>query len=266
MPVICLHAKEEIESFAQQNPFLHLLELGDLDEFFWPYTVWYALKDAESIRQLALVYTAGDMPVLLANPEPPRQQIRELLRDLHPLLPKRFYAHLDPTQVDLFTPAYAIQPRGLHYKMGLMDRSKLHTQIAHNVTVLSEADLSALENLYRARYPTNVPPIRMLQTGWFYGIRERDAIVSVAGIHVYSRAYRVAVLGYVMTHPKWRRRGFGRGVCARLCQDLIRSGIEFIGLNVKSDNDSAIKLYQNLGFEIVAEFGAYILEAKSNVQ
>ncbi len=75
--------------------------------------------------------------------------------------------------------------------------------------------------------------------------------------------YGVAVLGYVMTHPKWRQRGLGRAVCARLCQELVRSGIEYIGLNVKSDNDSAIKLYQNLGFEVVAEFGAYILEAKS---
>jgi ribosomal protein S18 acetylase RimI-like enzyme len=261
--LLSLHNKAVIEAFVRQNPFVHLLEMGDLDEFFWDYTIWYALQDGGTIRQLALVYTAGDIPVLLANPEPPREQMRDLLRVLLPLLPRRFYAHLDPTQVDVFTPAYAIQPRGLHYKMGLIDRSRLDSKDASNVNPLSEEDLPALEALYRASYPGTMLSTRMLQTGWFYGIRERDAIVSVAGIHVYSRTYRIAVLGSVTTHPKWRRRGLGRAVCARLCQDLIRSGIEYIGLNVKSDNDSAIKLYQHLGFEVVAEFGAYTLKVKN---
>ncbi len=162
MMLLSLHNKAVIEAFVRQNPFVHLLEMGDLDEFFWNYTIWYALQDGRTIRQLALVYTAGHIPVLLANPEPPREQMRDLLRDLLRLLPKRFYAHLDPTQVDVFTPAYAIQPRGLHYKMGLMDRSGLDIKDASNVSALSEEDLPALEKLYGASSPTSVPPIRVL--------------------------------------------------------------------------------------------------------
>ncbi len=49
-------------------------------------------------------------------------------------------------------------------------------------------------------------------------------------------------------------------VCARLCQALLQDGVEQIGLNVKADNHSAIACYTGLGFEQVAEFGAYSLE------
>jgi len=54
MQAICLHNKDEIEAFLRQDPFLHLYELGDLDDFFWHHTTWYALKDCESIQQLVL--------------------------------------------------------------------------------------------------------------------------------------------------------------------------------------------------------------------
>jgi ribosomal protein S18 acetylase RimI-like enzyme len=92
------------------------------------------------------------------------------------------------------------------------------------------------------------------------GIRQGQAIVSAAGVHVYSARYRVAALGNITTHPSVRRRGLSRIVCAHLCQALLQRGVEHIGLTVKADNASAIALYTSLGFEPVAEFGAYLLE------
>ena len=43
--------------FLRQNTFLHLYEIGDLDDFFWQYTTWYALKVQNQIQQLVLLYT-----------------------------------------------------------------------------------------------------------------------------------------------------------------------------------------------------------------
>jgi len=43
MKAVCLHDKSAIEQFLRRNTWLHLYELGDLDEFFWQYTTWYAL-------------------------------------------------------------------------------------------------------------------------------------------------------------------------------------------------------------------------------
>ena len=89
MKAICLHSKDEIEAFLRHNTFLHLYELGDLDDFFWPYTTWYALQDALNIQELALLYTSMSLPVLLGISEHP-DGMYELLRAIRHLLPKHF--------------------------------------------------------------------------------------------------------------------------------------------------------------------------------
>ena len=162
-------------------------------------------------------------------------------------------------------PAYVIHPRGLHLRMGLRDRSRLLVGGTSAVTTLTEADLPALETLYRESYPDNLFSARLVQRGGYYGIWQGQALVSVAGVHVYSAQYKVAALGNITTHPSARRRGLSRLVCAHLCQALLQHGVEQIGLTVKADNAGAIALYTTLGFEPVAEFGAYLLEWKGGV-
>ena len=75
-----------------RDPQLHAYELGDLDDFFWPYTTWYRHGDT-----LALLYHGGDPPTLLAFAEPDHEdELTTLLTGLLPLLPRRFHAHLSP--------------------------------------------------------------------------------------------------------------------------------------------------------------------------
>jgi hypothetical protein len=45
-----LHDKATIERVLRRNVYLHLYSIGDLDDFFWPYTVWYATADGAEIR------------------------------------------------------------------------------------------------------------------------------------------------------------------------------------------------------------------------
>src|SRR5262245_10832223 len=78
MMLVSLHDKVEIEAFIRQDPLRYIFELGDLNDFFWPYTNWYAHKVADTIQQLVLVYFGLSPPILLANPTPPEDQMREL--------------------------------------------------------------------------------------------------------------------------------------------------------------------------------------------
>jgi GNAT superfamily N-acetyltransferase len=260
--LVCLHAKEEIEAFARRNPLLHLYEIGDLDDFFWPQTVWYALEDGGAVRQLALLYTAMSIPVLLANTEQPPASMQELMRLLLPLLPGRFYAHLGPEALAVLADVYHAQPYGTHCKMGLADPSRLAQVDTSGVVRLSPADEADLEALYRCSYPGNWFVPRMLQTGCYYGVRRGAELVCAAGVHVYSARYRVAALGNITTHPGLRGRGLATAASARLCQELLQAGVASIGLNVKADNAAALSCYRKLGFERVAEYGEYTLERK----
>ena len=261
MAAVCLHDKEEIAAFLRRNTFLHLYEIGDLDDFFWQFTTWYALKEQQRISQVALFYTAPLVPVLLGICEEPTDTMRALLSAIKHLLPTRLYAHFSGDLVTVFADDYYSESHGLHYKMALVDKARLETIDDSGVEPLTAAHLHELEALYGASYPGNWFDPRMLETGCYYGIRQGATLVCVAGIHVYSPRYKVAVLGNVTTHPDFRGRGLCTAACARLCKELLRE-VEHIGLNVKADNAAAIASYEKLGFERIAAYEELSLELK----
>ncbi|GAC1566287.1 MAG: hypothetical protein NVS3B14_07450 [Ktedonobacteraceae bacterium] len=254
MHIVSLHDKDAIEQYLRQNALIHLYELGDLDDFSWQYTTWYALKEADRVLSLVLLYGAFTPPVLLAISENENlPAARKLLQSIMHLLPRRFYAHLSADLSMLLAAHYQVDSHGLHFKMALTGTSRLAKVDTSEVIPLTEADLEELQTLYRVSYPGNSFDPRMLESGHFYGIRRDGTLVGVAGVHVYSPHYKVGVVGNVTTHPDYRGRGLGTAVCARLCQQLLRT-VEHIGLNVKADNNSAIASYKRLGFEVVGEY------------
>jgi ribosomal protein S18 acetylase RimI-like enzyme len=263
--VVCLHARKEVEAFCRRNPFLHLYAIGDLDDFFWPHTTWVALRQGSEVRQLALVYTdlTMRMPTVLAYAEQPVCLMRDLLRAWLPVLPRRFYAHLTEGVADVLADDYHLQAHGSFHKMGLTDRSRAAVFDGCEAVALSAADTEELLTLYAASYPGNWFVPRMLQTGCYFGIRRGGALVSVAGVHVYSPQYKVAALGNITTRPNARGQGLATTATARLCQELLRAGIAHVGLNVKADNHAAIACYEKLGFERVASYGEYTVEIKT---
>lgn len=260
MPVICLHDKKAIEGFLRKNTGLHIYSLGDLDDFLWPYTTWYALTSNNTLQAIALHYTGLSLSTLLALSEQPKV-MSDLLESIVPILPCKFYAHLSPDLERVFQEGYELEPHGEHYKMALKDSSAVKSVDCSPVIRLSESDLNDITRLFKESYPGNWFDSRMLETNQYFGIRQDGKLVSIAGVHVYSKTYRVAALGNITTHPAWRNKGYGRMVTARLCQSLSKD-IDCIGLNVKTDNHSAISCYKRLGFEIIASFGEFLVRRK----
>ena len=256
MRAICLHDKQTIEAFLRQQTFHHLYEIGDLDDFFWQYTIWYALQDQDAqISQIALLYTGGVRPVLLGLSED-LDGLYTLIQSILPLLPGEFDMHLSGDSTAVLEPAYHLRSYGLHYKMALVDPQALDLIDTTHVVQLTFSDLKAIEELYRISYPGNWFDTRMLETGHYFGIYDGKQLASIAGIHAYSPRYRVAVLGNVTTHPDYRKSGLGTATCAKLCQVLLHN-VEHIGLNVKADNTRAIAVYERLGFRRVANYSEF---------
>lgn len=261
MKALSIHDKDKIAAFLRRHPFLHLYSLGDLDDFFWHYTAWYAFTKNDEITQLALLYTGTSLPVLLGLTEEPTDLMKDLLHSIIHLLPKRFYAHLSGDVATVLADDYQIVSHGLHHKMALTNLASLDAFDTSDVIPLSVADEAELKEFYRVSYPENWFEPRMLETGHYYGIRHGGVLMSAAGVHVYSQSYRVAALGNIATHPQFRKQGLARVVCAKLCQELLRK-VDYIGLNVKADNSSAIACYTKLGFECVNTYEEYSLQLK----
>jgi ribosomal protein S18 acetylase RimI-like enzyme len=133
--------------------------------------------------------------------------------------------------------------------MSLRDTKALEAAPATDgVMRLDSTQEPALRSLYERAYPDSYFDTRMLDTGKFFGLQENDALIAVAGIHVYSREYGVAALGNIATHPDYRGQGLAGKVTACLTRELVNEGLT-VTLNVAADNEPAIRCYSRLGFE-----------------
>ena len=260
MKFVCLHDKQEIEQFLRRNILLHIYSIGDLDDFFWPYTIWYGLKTNDNLSAVALLYSGQVLPILLALSEN-YDAIAELLRSISHFLPPRFYAHLSPRLEGVLSDTHHFVPHGEHYKMALHDKGKIANFDCSGVVPLSAVELEKILEFYQDSYPDNWLDPRMLATQQYFGIRIGGQLVSAGGIHVYSSQYSVAALGNIATHPAHRGQGYGKAVTARICQSVSKT-VNHIGLNVKADNQNAITCYERLGFKIIATYGEFMVHRK----
>ena len=260
MRLLCLHDKEEIEDFLRKDIYLHIYSLGDLDDFFWPFTLWYGLEDEAGLCAVALLYLGQTLPTLLGLSATPKPMI-QLIEAMEHLLPREFYAHLSPGVESYLTTNWNLESQGAHHKMALRDRDAPAAVDCTGVVPLGSDDLDEILDFYQRSYPGNWFDPRMLETGQYFGVREEADLVSIAGIHVYSPKYRVAALGNVATSPARRNMGYARRVTAKLCTSLSRE-VDHVGLNVRADNASALACYRELGFETVASYGEFLVTAK----
>jgi GNAT superfamily N-acetyltransferase len=253
MSLVELSDRQTIADFLRRNARAHVYELGDLDDFDWPHTRWFAWQQDDRLEQVALLYSEPAVPVLIAIAEEPMASMESLLGELRATLPGGLYVHVSPQLLDGFRERYSVENSEPHLKLALT-REDLLAPSALAVDLLGEADLAELNDLYRAAYPGTWFAPRMLGTHRYVGVRRNGRLACVAGVHVHSPVWGVAALGNVATLPELRGQGLARGACAALCLLLLEDGIETIALNVRADNAAAIASYARLGFDVVTSY------------
>jgi ribosomal protein S18 acetylase RimI-like enzyme len=247
MEIRKIRNKKEIFSFLSRNKGLYLYLIGDLDDFYWSRTTWYAGYVNNNIEALALLYTGINPSTLLLFHEGDMTYPAELTRVILPELPREFNVHLSPGLLECFGTENIIKNYGRNYRMILVRDPEQVTD--EKIRRLEGTDLNEIEEFYRLSYPANWFDARMLETGKYLGYFDSGMLAGIAGVHVYSPEYRVAALGNIATHPGFRRRKIAYKLTSALCYNL-RKDTDTIGLNVKSGNIAAIKCYENAGFEI----------------
>lgn len=260
--VSTIRDREAIEEYLRVDGVTHLYEIGDLDDLYWPHTTWFAQRSTSGIESLALYYEGVSLPVLIAMEEQHPERLSSLLIQLRDQLPDRFYAHMSPgLEAALDDGRRRMVPHGLHERMVLSESAALDGIDTSSVRPVSPEDLEELRALYDRSYPGHWFEPVMLEAGHYYGVWEKDRLISAAGVHIFSSRYRVAALGNIATAPESRGRGHGTRVAAHLCRELLPHA-DLIGLNVKADNAGAIQCYQNLGFERRAVYGEFMVETE----
>ena len=151
---VFLHDRKRIGEFLKKDASLHIYGLGDLDDFFWPYTTWFGLTENDTILEMALLYSGLSLPTLLAF-STSGSTMQELLEYIIRLLPCRFYAHLSSGLESIFAADYTLDSHGEHHRMTLIDRGALQNIDCPDAVVLCADDLDSILELFRGSYPGN---------------------------------------------------------------------------------------------------------------
>jgi ribosomal protein S18 acetylase RimI-like enzyme len=127
---------------------------------------------------------------------------------------------------------------------------------APGTTRLNASDVPALQALYADGDSSGESPDfffpSMVADGVFHGIYDGADLVAAAGTHVVGRGEGAAAVGNVYVRRDRRGQGLGRLVTRAVLGEL--AGVETVGLNVRADNDAALRLYESLGFTRHCEF------------
>ncbi len=251
MALNILHEKEQIHNYLLRAPEYNAYLIGDLDDFFWPKTIWFAEIIENEIKAIAMLYVGMEIPCLLAFCDNDITPTSNLLNNILKLLPKQFTAHLSTGLIDVFEEKNIIEYYGHNCKMAL--RKSPHEVKNDYIRHLNLDDLDMIRKMYSIAYTDNWFDKRMLETGQYLGYFDNKYLVGITGIHVYSEEYKVAALGNIATHPNYRRQQISFKLTSQLCYEL-RKKVKHIGLNVKSDNEAALKCYKKLGFEFIGNY------------
>ena len=247
--------KKHLERHFEKDRVLFGYHQGDLDDFYFQDCQWAAdYRQRARIEELILIYSGLNTATVLAFGLTDR--FEQLLEETIELLPNKFYCHFQKNLRNVFRRLYDEKPLGKFLKMKLVDRQKCENIALDkndNIVRLDSSHYQQLQELYKQAYPDNYFNNRMLETQKYFGCLFENELVAAAGVHVYSRKYKIAMLGNIATSEKCRNKGLSSRVTGALVNELAGEGL-LVALNVKSDNKAAIKCYTNLGFEKTHEY------------
>lgn len=248
----CIQDRKELHEFLLQDPAMYLYRLGDLDDFFWPNTQWYGTYTQGTLHEVILLYSSSNIPACITLSRNPHA-VKQLISNIQDALPVQFYAHFNLGVHASLHGCWDIQSNGIHHRMALRDPKQLQVKSLAHIQRVHTHDRESVLHFYATSYPNNWFEEHMLQTGQYWGIRQGGQWICIAGVHSYSKRYRVAALGNVATHPEHRGQGWARQVVAHMCRMMLND-VDTIGLNVSQSNTAAIRLYTQLGFAHVTEY------------
>lgn len=253
--------KELLYNRFKEDIFLFAYHLGDLDDFYFSDCRWFGLEENERLKEVILLYTGLKVPTLLIFGS--AKKIPYLLEGILDQLPDRFYCHYQEDFYKFFESDYHMTFLGTHLKMKFQGELTKYALFDTGGTVLlTQDDEQYIRSLYQIAYPEGYFTPHMLKTDKYFGVKRGKDIVSVAGIHVFSPLYNIAVLGNITTHPNFRGKGLAKKCIIRLLKSF--EGVtDRIGLNVKKDNNIALQLYKKLEFKIHATYKEAYFEKKS---
>lgn len=180
------------------------------------------------------------------------------LHELHALMPEKSVVVLF-TPDEIYIPANWLVLENKVILQMMYQSPQLPRGEAPQGVPLQDKDIPAMLELTALTRPGPFLP-RTIDLGQYEGIFKGDKLVAMVGQRLQPTPY--TEISAVCTHPDYTGRGYGaRLVGSQISRIIAASRTPFLHLN--TDNTSAYRVYEKLGFQIRRTMRVYVLERKA---
>jgi len=240
--------KQRIIDLLRFDVVHHVLAFYDI-QFEPHHTSMYAAFEDESLKGYVLIYdNALDFPSVVLEGE---SCAAERLLDHAPQ--NQFIMHVPPDLLQLVKGRFpSVKSYVENWMLVKKDEAKfLRSTLTRRLRMAGDA--AKLDTLFLAceERSTGV----MKYSGWMgrmptYGVFLKEELVSCAGS--FLQLPQVWMIGGVYTHPNHRNKGYATLATSAVTEEALKNA-EAAALFVRSDNYSAIKAYERIGYKKVGE-------------
>jgi RimJ/RimL family protein N-acetyltransferase len=241
-------AKYVVERLADPEAIRPLLEgqrtyaayaLAHLEPRLFPRSEWWHARGPQG--QALLVHSrTGLGPALVALGDP---QALDVLFRLHPG-PHLTFATFQLDHLALAQRHFVLLRPGPSLRMSVSAAS--FQPITGPAQRLRRADIGAVNALQRSE-GFGFYPAAVLDEEVYYGVYADQRLVAMAGTHVAAPSQGLALVGNIMTHPRYRGQGYGSVATSAVTAELLKTCRDVL-LTADARNQTAIRLYERLGY------------------
>jgi ribosomal protein S18 acetylase RimI-like enzyme len=238
--------RQLLRTFLEQDRLRAAYALCDLEDREFARTRWGVAFEAGQPVSVVLEY-GGLTPqplFVMGDAEGIAAILREVIR------PRLVYLAAEETLLPAIERLYRIDTGPQMVRMFV--NRQMFAPVHGPALRLAPVDIVDLNRLYGLGF-SGWLPAESIANGIYYGVRAAGRLVAAAGTHVISPQARLGVVGNVMTHVDFRRRGYAKLTTSNVTQELLRTCDEVV-LNVRSDNPPAIAAYRALGYREYCRF------------
>jgi GNAT superfamily N-acetyltransferase len=168
----------------------------------------------------------------------------DVLLSLHPGS-RTCFASFRPEHLKVLQRYFLLARKELMVRMSVT-RETFHRAEGEAVR-LRGGDTGFINRLYSAEGGPAAYSSGHIEEGVYYGAIAGGRLVSIAGTHVDSPTERVAVVGNVFTHPRYRGTGLATIATSAVTQGLLEH-CDLVALTVEVSNAPALAVYAKLGY------------------
>jgi GNAT superfamily N-acetyltransferase len=240
--------KRRVIDFLRFDVVRHVFAFYDI-QYEPQHTSMYIALEGEGLKGYVLIYAALDFPSVVLEGE---TRVAERLLDYAPQNP--FIMHVPP---DLSRIVKKKFPSAICYVENWMlvkkDEAKFfRSTLPRRLHVANDA--AKLAALLSAGKESQSQVIKKY-TDWIsrmpiYGVFLNEELVSYAGS--FLQLPQVWMIGGVYTHPDHRNQGYATLATSAVTEEALKNA-KAAALFVRSDNYSAIKAYEKIGYKKIGE-------------